>query len=162
MIKKNLIIIILIFIIFSHCSKNNPAEPGINIPIPTGIEQQVFNLINQHRVSIGLSEFVWNDIIANQCRNHSQNMADGSVPFGHEGFSERVDTIRNHINLSTAAENVACNVGYSDPASIAVNGWLNSQGHRENIEGDYNLTGVGISVASDSTYYFTQIFINER
>ena len=40
--------------------------------------------------------------------------------------------------------------------------WLNSQGHRENIEGDYNMTGIGISKSADGTPYFTEIFIRAQ
>ncbi len=49
----------------------------------------------------------------------------------------------------------------NDPAGAAVNAWLASTGHRQNIEGDYHLTGVGVaSPDNDSlTFYFTQIFI---
>jgi uncharacterized protein YkwD len=40
--------------------------------------------------------------------------------------------------------------------------WLNSPGHRKNIEGPYNLTGIAMAKAKDGTMYFTQIFINKQ
>jgi uncharacterized protein YkwD len=44
-------------------------------------------------------------------------------------------------------------------AREVVDGWLNSPGHRRNIEGDFRLTGIGIAKRSDGMVYFTQIFI---
>ena len=44
-------------------------------------------------------------------------------------------------------------------AQGAVTAWLNSPGHKSNIESNSNLTGVGVAFDEDSTMYFTQIFI---
>ena len=126
---------------------------------------RVHELINQHRVDQGLDTLYWNDVIADQCYEHSQDMADGVVPFGHDGFTERVDNIAQElgISVSAAGENVAYNMGMNDPAQAAVTAWLNSPGHRANIEGDYHLTGVGVACPDDDsiTFYFTQIFIKD-
>lgn len=74
--------------------------------------------------------------------------------------TERVQAIA--IPYRAAAENVAYNRGYTDPVAKAVEGWLNSSGHRRNIEGNYNLTGIGVAKNSQGAYYFTQIFILKR
>jgi uncharacterized protein YkwD len=58
-----------------------------------------------------------------------------------------------------SAENVAFNQGHRDPAADAVRGWLASRGHRENIEGPYELTGVGVVSNAKGEFYFTQIFV---
>lgn len=125
------------------------------------IEQSVYEQINRYRASKGKPALTRNSSMDIQSRIHSQNMANGSVPFGHQGFSDRV---RNTgIPYSTAGENVAYNCGYGDPAQKAVQGWLNSPGHRANIEGDYNLTGIGVAATSNGRcFYFTQLFIKSR
>ena len=87
-------------------------------------------------------------------------MANGAVPFGHDGFEQRVQALAKAIPYKAAAENVADNQGYNDPATQAVQGWLKSDGHRRNIEGQYNLTGIGIALNANGEYYFTQIFVN--
>lgn len=84
-------------------------------------------------------------------------MANGTVPFGHTGFSERVRAIG--IPYRGAGENVAYNQGYSDPATIAVQGWLKSPGHLANIKGNYDKTGIGVASNSKGAIYFTQIFL---
>jgi uncharacterized protein YkwD len=124
------------------------------------MEQDVLLQINEYRQSQFLSLLRWNETIADYCRTHSLNMAAGAVDFGHDGFDDRVDGIAQTISYKYAAENVASN-NYSDPVTTAVEGWLNSPGHLENIEGDYNLTGIGVAQDEDGVYYFTQIFIRQ-
>ncbi|MBC6429860.1 CAP domain-containing protein [Nostoc sp. HG1] len=121
------------------------------------LEQSIFNKINDYRASQGLTKLTRNSAIDNQARIHSQNMANGKVPFGHTGFSERVKAIG--IPYSSAGENVAYNQGYSDPATTAVQGWLKSPGHLANIRGNFNKTGIGVASNSRGEIYFTQIFL---
>jgi len=122
------------------------------------LEQATFNSINAHRASIGLSKLNWSGVMADQARDHSEAMADGRVNFSHDGFNDRVDAIKKEISIGGAGENVAMNWGSADPVGVAVSGWLNSTGHRNNIEGDYDLTGVGVAKNEDGKYYLTQIF----
>lgn len=98
-------------------------------------------------------------MVADIARIHSQNMADGRVPFSHDGFDARFEQITAQIRLSNMAENVAFN-NFDDPVATAVRGWLQSPGHRANIEnGIYTQTGIGIAKNSVGEYFFTQIFI---
>ncbi len=124
------------------------------------LEKLVFEQINQYRVSHGLSRLTLNTNISRQARIHSQNMAQGTVPFSHQGFERRVKAIP--LNYNSAAENVAFNLGYSNPANQAVIGWLNSPGHLKNIQGKYNLTGIGVAVNNRGEVYLTQIFLHTR
>jgi uncharacterized protein YkwD len=126
----------------------------------SSIEQSIFKQINQYRASKGLSQLTRNPQIDNQARIHSQNMASGKVPFGHQDFNTRVKSAG--IAYSGAAENVAYNQGYRDPAIQAVQGWLKSQGHKRNIEGNYSQTGIGVATNSKGEVYFTEIFINSK
>ncbi|QHG17913.1 CAP domain-containing protein [Nostoc sp. ATCC 53789] len=120
------------------------------------VEQSVFNQINSYRTSQRLPALTRNSAIDNQARIHSQNMASGKVPFGHTGFSERIKAVG--ISYTSAGENVAYNQGYTDPATKAVQGWLNSPGHLANIKGNFNKTGIGVASTSTGKVYFTQIF----
>jgi uncharacterized protein YkwD len=57
------------------------------------------------------------------------------------------------------AENLYKCRGVDDPLVAAVEGWMESKGHRKNILGvEYTHTGVGIAVGADGTIYFTQLF----
>jgi uncharacterized protein YkwD len=144
------------------CSDDGgPVDPDPQ-PELTEIEARVLLLINQHRSEKGLAVFQQADIITREARKHSANMADGTVSFGHGGFEQRYQTIAQNIPLSAAAENVANNYGFPDPAGQAVSGWLGSPRHRDNIEGDFDLTGIGVSRNPSGTLYFTHIFIKSR
>jgi uncharacterized protein YkwD len=120
------------------------------------MEQAVFSLINQHRKKIGLNELKMNSGISEIARTHSRNMATGITAFGHDGFNDRIEEIKTIIpTVHAEAENVA--YGARSAAEV-VQMWLNSPGHKKNIEGKYNLTGVGIVSDADGTLYFTQLF----
>ncbi len=120
------------------------------------VEQSVFTQINKYRASKGLAALTRNSAIDNQARIHSQNMANGTVGFGHTGFAERVKAVG--IPYTAAGENVAYNQGFPDPATKAVDGWLKSSGHLRNIVGNYNKTGIGVAVSKTGKVYLTQIF----
>jgi uncharacterized protein YkwD len=124
------------------------------------LEKLVFEQINQYRAAQGLPKLTLNANITRQARIHSQNMAKGIVKFSHHGFEQRVKAIP--LNYNSAAENVAFNVGYNNPANQAVIGWLNSPGHLKNIQGQYKLTGVGVASNAKGEVYLTQIFLNTR
>lgn len=125
----------------------------------SGIERRVFDEINAERTDAGLDALVWNETIAGQARGHSRDMAEGAVAFGHDGFTERFAAIAKVIPASAGAENIA----YAPGVGLAVQAWLNSAEHKEQIFGNYDYTGVGVAWdASASQYYFTQIFIRSR
>jgi len=126
----------------------------------SGLEHRVFELVNSKRAENGLEAMAWNDAIADAARSHSRDMADGTVPFGHDGYEDRFAAIRLIIPAASAyAENVA----YAWGADTAFALWMDSAGHRDKILGDYDYTGVGAAWSdSDAVYYFTEIFIRSR
>ncbi|MBD2388380.1 CAP domain-containing protein [Cylindrospermum sp. FACHB-282] len=126
----------------------------------TTLEKSVFVQINQYRISQGLPKLTINANITRQARIHSLDMAKGKVPFSHQGFEGRVKAMP--LIYDSAAENVAFNLGYSNPASQAVIGWLRSPGHLKNIRGKYNLTGIGVAANQEGKVYLTQIFLHTR
>jgi uncharacterized protein YkwD len=126
---------------------------------PAQIEQHVFNLVNEHRRGIGVSELAWNETIAEQARLHSREMADGTVPFGHDGFDARAARIAETIPWRSAVEIAAL----APTAAVVVNGWIASVEHKPMLEGDSEWTGVGVVMArSGSSFYATQIMIKRR
>ncbi len=138
------------------CS-DNPIEGG-----PGGqfseIETSIHQKVNAHRAAQGLPPLAMVSVMVEQSRVHSRNMAAGRTSVDHDGFQSRVDEIRKTVPLISAGENVAYNVGFDDPARKAVDDWLASPGHRRNIEGEFNVTGIGVERNGRGEYYFTQIF----
>ena len=123
-------------------------------------EARAHQLVNNHRTNNGRSALAYNNSIASIARQHSQNMANGSVAFGHDGFDPgRINQVKSVITSSAWAENVVWNSGYADPPGQAVIGWINSPGHNANMLNPiYNCTGMGAAKAANGAWYFTQIF----
>jgi uncharacterized protein YkwD len=129
-----------------------PASPG-------EVEGQLVNAVNSKRSEAGLAALIWSDLIAEEARAHSKNMADKTVPFGHDGFSDRFARITRAIPADAGAENIA----YGPDADTVFRIWVDSAGHRTNIVGNFNFTGVGVVWDSKSSnFYCTQIFIRSR
>jgi uncharacterized protein YkwD len=133
------------------CSKDETASPY------SAMETEILQLVNQHRASLSLGALTMNDIIFVECRNHSTDMAN-TDSMNHIGFNDRANNIFTKFGGTNAAENVA--FGYTS-ASQVVTAWLNSPGHRANIEGDFNYTGISIVKNSKGVNYFTQIFVKK-
>jgi uncharacterized protein YkwD len=131
-----------------------------NTPKPisaNALERAVHEQVNQYRQSRNLPPLTLDPRMSQVAREHSQAMAEGKAPFSHQGFKERIVAIS--IPYRTAAENLAFNQGYSQPDRSAVEGWIKSPGHRQNMEGNFNLTGIGVTQNANGEYYFTQLFI---
>lgn len=127
------------------------------------IGRHALKLSNDFRASEGRSvSLEWNDTLFDLCVEHSRNMAEGKCPFSHDGFKERV--ARYGFRSKNSAENVfQCSkrpLGLS-LASLAVDGWIHSPGHRKNLLGDFTVAAVGhYQSQRDGTIYFTQLFAN--
>ena len=131
-----------------------------NIDKINDLELLAHQKVNQYRQSKNLPLLKLDKVISQQARIHSQNMAQGKLPFSHQGFENRIKAISLEISYSSAAENVAYNQGYRDPVEKAVEGWIKSPGHHKNMIGNHSLTGIGIAKNSQGEYYFTQIFLS--
>jgi len=126
----------------------------------SGMAKEILSYINEHRERMGLQPLKMNDAISHVAEIHSKEMAKGIVPFGHTGYDERMERIAYQIGEANAsAENVAEG---ASTAKAVVNMWLHSPPHRKNMEGHYNLTGIGIAESNDGSLYFTQIFIHKQ
>ncbi|HEY9881223.1 MAG TPA: CAP domain-containing protein [Leptolyngbyaceae cyanobacterium] len=125
------------------------------------MEAQVFAQINTIRQQQGLSELRQNDKLAQVARDYSRRMAEGDF-FAHT--SPQGDTMVERVHAAgifyfMLGENLFTSTNIPQPANAAVNGWMNSPGHRENIlRREYRETGIGVW-RQGNTYYFTQLFM---
>ena len=123
------------------------------------MQADILYYVNEHRLSKGLVPLNMNQLVTAEALKHSQQMASGRVALGHSGFSNRVERISSQLGpISQSGENVAS--GNLTAKQVVAN-WLNSPGHRENIEGRFTLTGIGIAKNNKGVIYFTQIFIRK-
>jgi uncharacterized protein YkwD len=119
--------------------------------------EQVLVLVNQQRHRHHLPALTMNTEMSQTALQHSRNMAAHRVPFGHQGFKQR---IRHLFHVLPGARAGAENVAYNyTSAQHVVEGWMRSRGHRKNILGRYNLTGIGIAEDAKHHLVYTQLFI---
>ncbi len=130
---------------------------------PTSLERRAFNLINVERRARGEAELVWDAELTRMARLHSERMAEQDF-FNHTDPDGRDTVARAHdFGISgwhALAENIAYNAGDSDPAGFAVEHWLRSPKHRDNILRDgFTHSGIGVATAADGRVFFTQVFL---
>ena len=157
---KRMLFLCMAGVLWLSCRTTVPAQDRSTATDLESMQQAVNNEVNAYRATKRLKPLRMLPIITDEAIEHSRNMARGRVKFGHGGFEKRVGRIRKNLdNANASAENVA----YGQlSAKEVVREWIKSPGHRINIEGNYNLTGVGIVQAKNGNLYFTQIFINQR
>jgi uncharacterized protein YkwD len=161
--KRHFILLIVAFcIIFlsPSCGTKPPSNSNIGGTPNTSSSKFVEDIlanVNQYRHSKGLAPLGLNNVISAEAETHSQGMADGRVEFGHDGFSGRIQRISSQLG---PAKQSAENVAYGNlSAEQVVSNWINSPAHRQNIEGNFTLTGIGTAKNKKGVIYFTQIFI---
>ncbi len=136
-----------------QCS--NRVTPSGNI---ASFEAYCHNEINKVREEHCLRPLTWWPQLSDCAREHSQNMAYGKCPFGHHGFKNRANQMQKVAKISSFGENVAYSYNYEDPVKIAVESWMKSDGHRKNILGDFEETGIGVAITKEGKFYITQLF----
>ncbi len=152
-------------LVVCHASwSSNGGAHGPPTPPPSlaTLERQAHTEVNAYRVSKGRPALIWSNAIADQARRHSASMAAGATAFGHDGFDDRAAIIAKKVPWTSVGENVGMMTSKTDPATGIVNLWLDSPSHRGNIEGDFDMTGIGIARTSGGSLYLTQIFVRSK
>ena len=154
---KNLINVILLGTLISAALPGRAMNKQDNPSSDEIIQKNILFYVNQYRLAHGLNALKLNSSISNEATRHSQDMANHRIPFGHKYFPDRIKRLYKQIEqCRSGAENVAYN--YKDTKEL-VRQWIGSPGHRRNIEGHYNLTGIGIARDKNGKLYYTQMFI---
>ncbi len=127
-------------------------------------EAEVRQRINEIRQERGLNQLRDNFMLAQVARNYSQKMARKNF-FSHT--SPDGDTPAQRVRSAgifylVMGENLFKSTNVPKPVPLAVEGWMDSPGHRENIlHPEYTQTGVGIW-REGNTYYITQLFMRSE
>ncbi|RFU71205.1 hypothetical protein D0469_04195 [Peribacillus saganii] len=135
-----------------------PKEPELTeeqwVQVEAGNRQQIFDITNVMRKRFDLSPLKWDDPVSEVAFMHSSEMYKDKY-FSHTSptkgdLAERLKGAR--ISYMVAGENIAAH--YVD-AVAAMEGWLNSKGHREALLNE-EFTHLGVGVYKK---YYTQNFI---
>lgn len=118
------------------------------------LADSILLLINEHRASLGYPAIRRDQQYASAYAvEHTKYMIE-KARISHDNFEIRKQALKTR-GAQLVSENVA--YGYPTAASV-VHAWLNSPGHRRNIESDYTHSGFGVIADEKGNYYFTNIF----
>ncbi len=122
--------------------------------------------MNTERATKGLAPLQWSETLAGLARLHSSNMATHKF-FSHRGVDGTMIDDRADLlglgNWNAIGENIAFLRGYDEPERIAVTKWLQSPSHRRNLlNATWRESAIGVALADDGSYYFTQVFLLRR
>ncbi|MCA1816623.1 MAG: CAP domain-containing protein [Acidobacteria bacterium] len=129
----------------------------------TSAERRAFDLVNRERAARGEAQLAWDDSLARMARDHSEEMAHANSlthqdSAGRDTFARAAD--EGVCGWRALGENIAYNQGFEDPVAFAVERWMQSPKHRENIlRAAFTHAAVGIAKSADGSVYFTQVFV---
>ncbi|WP_173917446.1 CAP domain-containing protein [Halobacillus sp. Marseille-Q1614] len=124
----------------------------------SAFEKEVVELTNQERQKQGLAPLQLDTELSKVAKDKSLDMQQNNY-FSHNSptHGSPFDMMKAYgIDYRTAGENIA--KGQTSPQQV-VQGWMNSQGHRENIMNP-NFTHIGVGHAEGGNYW-TQMFIGK-
>lgn len=121
------------------------------------IEAAIVQYTNAYRQQRGLPPFIPIASLNKFAKEHSAAMAE-EEKISHDGFENRIKAVYAYANkpVKGGAENVA--MGYLTAEEV-VSGWIKSPGHHKNLLSNHTHLLVGVQLADNGNWYFTQIFI---
>ncbi|MCY4400937.1 MAG: CAP domain-containing protein [Gemmatimonadetes bacterium] len=137
------------------------AAPGNPDPTTAAIERHIHREINRQRSDHGLAPLRYDDATAAVARAHSRDMGHREY-FAHESpdgrrASDRMAGLVERCNGHATGENIFwATFGVGEERGVvqrAVEGWMESPGHRENIlRRKFQITGVGVATVNERMY----------
>ncbi|MFW0738218.1 MULTISPECIES: CAP domain-containing protein [unclassified Flavobacterium] len=156
--------IVFVLVAMSSCSSDSAEATENGTKTETVVASYTYNdseiesmkLINDYRVSIGLNALQRVNHVSFKCEEHNKYMIANNV-VDHNDFTSRSNNIMSVLGAKKVGENVAYNYKTSEAALRA---WLDSPGHKANIEGDYTHFGLSVSIDPQTgKKYYTNIFV---
>lgn len=162
LLMKLPLVALLAFLSFSCTTdslddKADAIELSLITPETKTIEVEILELINNHRLSKGLTALSDMTVVKSVAFTHTDYMVDNNE-VSHANFYKRSDYLKANAGAIKVSENVA--YGYSSAESV-VSAWLKSDGHRANIEGDFTNFDLAAEQNAEGKWYYTNIFIKK-
>lgn len=122
---------------------------------PAKMEEELLELVNDHRSSIGASLLQSSPSSYKHAEQHNDYMISKNK-LSHDNFDSRASKIALEISAVQISENVA---RYYSSAEKTLDGWLNSSSHKTTLEGNFTHTTLSVQLDKEGRAYFTQIFM---
>ncbi|MEI0516667.1 CAP domain-containing protein [Brachyspira murdochii] len=167
--KKYVFIMLITAFLFSSC-QNDTTKPSSNSSANSNTSennnavssdaQAVFDLVNQERAKAGLEAYKLDTKLCEAAGKRAQEIVEKYDHIRPNGTD--FDTVLDEYGFNSKAyirgENI---VAMRESASSAMNAWMNSQGHKDNILADYYTTiGIGVYEYNGSKYW-VQLFLSD-
>lgn len=120
-------------------------------------EQELFDLVNDYRVSKGLNSLEYSGESYQFAAEHNDYMISKGE-LSHDLFNSRASKISKVTAANYVAENVAKDYQLLEDA---LQGWLDSTPHRNTIEGDFTHATLSITLDTEGNPYYTHIFFRK-
>ncbi|SDQ10999.1 CAP domain-containing protein [Flagellimonas zhangzhouensis] len=160
-----LLIVLTWTLTFTSCSSNSFEEDleytqsttgNEKITVdPVAMEDALLDLINEHRLSMGLNALENSTTSYKYAEEHNDYMISKNS-LSHDNFDERAQKIASEMSAVSISENVA---RYYSSAETTMEAWLESATHRTAMEGDFTHTTLSVQLDKDGRPYYTEIFI---
>ncbi|PWH81916.1 CAP domain-containing protein [Algibacter marinivivus] len=137
--------------------KAEAMELSLVTPQVKTIEVEILELINNHRLSLGLNPLAEMNIVKSVAYSHTDYMVDNDE-VSHHNFYTRSEYLKSNADAKRVSENVA--FGYSSAESV-VRAWIKSEAHKQNLEGDFTNFDVSAEKNAEGRWYYTNIFIKK-
>ena len=138
--------------------KEQPVQEAQTENVKNGFDrakaEEAFAAVNQQRTANGLHELVWNESLYELACIRAQEIV---MNFSHQrpDGSYVGDVIIRQYGAGGCGENIAEN--YRSVTNL-VGGWMNSQGHKENILNERFTSGVMACYCHEGNYYWVNLF----
>ncbi|MEW5846478.1 MAG: CAP domain-containing protein [Bacteroidota bacterium] len=124
--------------------------------VPSEYETELLQLINNHRKGLGLPAIKNDEGIHAEALSYSQQMAAGKVPIGPPSFDNPIKSLLRRYKASKMVELIGYD--YLKPKDL-FDAWMSSTSQRDIIEGNFNLTGIGVFQSVNGKVFVTQVFL---
>lgn len=162
MVRFNILILITITTLFTSCSSTTSEEDELYKAVSVNssettisdIEQEVIDVVNKYRVSIGLNSLKFSSVAYGYANSHNNYMiSEGQI--SHDNFEIRSSKLSLDVNADYVSENLG--MSFTNAEDI-LEAWKNSPTHKKVMEGNFEYTAVSVTADDKGVFYFTQLF----
>jgi uncharacterized protein YkwD len=152
-----------LFLLFSCTPEDKVADQAIETQIVTSYsysldETNLVDLINNYRTTHGLNALQIVNHVSYKSQEHNTYMITNNV-VNHDLFEQRSNNIIQVLGATHVGENIAYNFSTSEGVLFA---WLQSPGHKINLDGDYTHIGISITINPENgKKYYTNMFMKK-
>ncbi|CAM4246889.1 CAP domain-containing protein [Zobellia nedashkovskayae] len=162
MVRFNILILIALATLMTSCSTSTTEEDDLYKAVATtneevtisAIEQDVIDVVNDYRVSVGLNAVEFSGVAYGYANSHNEYMISEGI-ISHDNFDKRASKLSEEANADFVSENLGMDYTNADDILEA---WKNSPTHKKVMEGNFKYTAVSVTADENGVLYFTQLF----